>query len=125
MLVLNGWIGLISASNYFLVLFNQELFELKLKQEEESKQKQKDEFGNFHIDYDFSELDQERALAKLRHASTKYDRNLPGCKSLDCFEVHHLGPGKFREALTRTFNLHFTDKEMGMLSLSFPLCVQK
>jgi hypothetical protein len=92
----------------------QELFEKKLEQEEMLKLQQKEERGNFSIDYDFSEFDIARAMAKLTEASTHYDRSLPGCQSLDCFEVHHLGPGAFRDALRRTFMLHFTDKEMGM-----------
>ena len=94
-------------------IYSQELFERKVQLEEEAKLKRKEEKGNFSIDYDFSELDMARAVAKLVEASTKYDRSLPGCKSLDCFEVDHLGPGAFRDALKRTFNLHFTDREMG------------
>lgn len=93
----------------------QEQQEQRERDEEEAKVKQKADYLNFQIDYDFSEVDDARAQEKIKDASTKYDKSLPGSKSLDCFEVDHLSPGLFRDALRRTFDLHFTDKEMGAL----------
>jgi len=67
------------------------------------------------VDYDFSAVDEARANEKVKQASTKYDRNAPGCQSLDGFECESLSAGAFRDLLRRTFNLVLTNKELGYL----------
>ena len=65
------------------------------------------------IDFDFSELDVARAEQKLLESSTKYDRNAPGCASLEGFECESLSVGAFRDLVRRTFDLVLSDKELG------------
>lgn len=65
------------------------------------------------IDYEFTAVDEARANEKLKDASTKYDRNAPGCQGLDGFECESLSPGAFRDLVRRTFGLVLTNKELG------------
>ncbi len=101
--------------DHLVQLKQQSAFEQHLRDEEEEKLKALEDKMNFRIDYDFSDVDAARAHERMKEASTKFDKSLPGSRSLDCFEVEHLSAGMFREALRRTFDLHFTDKEMGAL----------
>lgn len=93
----------------------QRVIEKREKEEEEGRLKQIEYRLNTNIDYDFSELDEARAEAKLKEAAVKYDRNALGAKSLDAFDCEHLSAGAFREMLRRTFDLVFSSREMGYL----------
>jgi len=67
------------------------------------------------VDYNYDEVDEEKAMDKLREASWKYDRNAPGCVALDGFEVEALNPGEFKDLVRRVFNLNFTSTELGFI----------
>lgn len=71
------------------------------------------------IDYDFSELDEARAMEKMREAAFRYDRTHPSAQGLDGFECESLAPGLFRDLLRRTFNLVVADKEIAVLVRKF------
>jgi len=71
------------------------------------------------IDYDFSELDEARAVEKMREAAFRYDRTHPSAQGLDGFECEALAPGLFRDLLRRTFNLALADKEIAVLVRKF------
>lgn len=77
------------------------------------KIKESEEKRSMAIDFDFSELDVARADQKLLDASTKYDRNAPGCASLEGFDCESLSVGAFRDLVRRTFGLILSDKELG------------
>ncbi len=64
------------------------------------------------IDPDFTDQDRRSAIDKLTIASSKYDRNAPGCVSLDAFDAKFLTPLEFKEQLKRTFNVVLTPKEL-------------
>jgi hypothetical protein len=83
----------------------------KMKIEEKKKLKSSEE--DSIIDYSFNELDIARADAKLLEASTKYDKNAPGCQSLIGFECDSLTINQFRDLCKRVFKLVFSDKELG------------
>ena len=83
------------------------------EQEKARKIKESEEKRSMAIDFDISELDVARADQKLLDASTKYDRNAPGCPSLEGFECESLSVGAFRDLVRRTFGLILSDKELG------------
>jgi Ca2+-binding EF-hand superfamily protein len=86
----------------------------KLAAEEKARKiKEAEEKKSMAIDFDFSELDVARADTKLLEASTKYDRNAPGCGSLEGFECESLSVGTFRDLVRRAFGLVLSDKELG------------
>jgi hypothetical protein len=49
------------------------------------------------VDYNYDHHDEASAMDKLKSASCKYDKNAPGCPSLDGFEVETLSPGDFKD----------------------------
>ena len=67
------------------------------------------------VDYNFGLNDEQMALEKVRIASSKYDRNAPGCVSLDGFEVDALSVADFKDLIRRVFNLNLTNKELGFV----------
>ena len=67
------------------------------------------------VDYEFSSSDEASCLEKLKEASTKYDRNAPGCQSLDGFECQSLSAGAFKDLIRRIFNLTLTNRELGYI----------
>lgn len=83
------------------------------EEEKARKIKEGEEKRSMAIDFDFSELDVARADQKLLDCSTKYDRNAPGCASLDGFDCESLSVGAFRDLVRRTFGLVLSDKELG------------
>ena len=64
------------------------------------------------LDPDFTDQDRRSAIDRLTIASSKYDRNAPGCVSLDAFDAKFLTPLEFKEQLKRTFNVVLTPKEL-------------
>lgn len=95
-------------------LLDKKAAEEKVKKAEEANKKLK-----LHVDYNYSERDEEAALEKLRVASTKYDKAAPGCPALDGFECDELSPLDFKELVRRVFNLHLTSTELGFVIQKF------
>jgi len=91
-------------------LLDRQADEERIKKLHESENKM-----SMQVDYDFTAVDEARALEKLKEASTKYDRNAPGCQGLDGFECESLSPGAFRDLIRRTFGLSLTNKELGFV----------
>ena len=71
------------------------------------------------VDYDFGAADATSCLEKLKAASTKYDRNAPGCQGIDGFNCDSLSPGGFKDLIRRIFNLALTSKELGFIINKF------
>ena len=63
--------------------------------------------------------DKRTAMEKLLEASAKYDKNAPGCVSLEAFDAKFLTPLQFREQLKRTFNVRVSDAELAALVKEF------
>jgi Ca2+-binding EF-hand superfamily protein len=67
----------------------------------------------------YSDADREEAMKKLIDASAQYDKNAPGCVSLDAFDAKFLTPGVFREVVKRTFNVLWTSEELAAMVAEF------
>ena len=78
-----------------------------------AKLKNAEEKMTLSVNYDFNEVDIARADQKLLNCSTSYDRNAPGCQSLDGFECESLSAGAFSDLVRRTFGLKLSGKELG------------
>ena len=63
-------------------------------------------------DTEFTEADRKSAIEKLTKISALYDKNAPGCVSLDAFNTSYLTANVFREVIKKTFNLILTNKEL-------------
>ena len=85
------------------------------REEAERKLTEAENKMSMAVDYEFTAADEARALERLKEASTKYDRNAPGCQSLDGFDCESLSPGAFRDLVRRTFNMVLTNKELGFV----------
>ena len=59
-----------------------------------------------------TEADYVNAMKKIISASALYDKNAPGCSSLDAFDAAYLTPASFREVVKKAFNLVFTQEEL-------------
>lgn len=92
---------------------------VEAEQEKIQKMKELEEKSEMKLDYDFSEADEARMHVKLKNAAKKYDKNHPASVSLEGFDAKFLKPGVFREMVRRTFNLHFTGKELGAAVKTF------
>jgi hypothetical protein len=71
------------------------------------------------VDDNFTEADKRKAYEKLKQASAKYDKNAPGCVSLEAFEAKSLDAAMFREVLKRTFNVILTPSELAAVMKDF------
>ena len=71
------------------------------------------------VSYDFTEDEKVEAFKKLAAAAKKFDRNGPGCMSLDGFEQKTLSAGVFREMIKRTFGLIPNTGELGAIMCYF------
>jgi hypothetical protein len=87
--------------------------------QEKSRRKELANKMSIELDFNFSEVNEAKAIEKLLIGSTKYDKNSPGCKSLDGFECESLGTGEFKDLLRRTFNIYLNGKELGFLTKKF------
>ncbi len=67
------------------------------------------------IDWNFSQLDKESALAKFTTAAKEYDPYHPAAMSLKAFEGEKMIPSVFREMIKVILNLKVNDKEFGAL----------
>jgi Ca2+-binding EF-hand superfamily protein len=92
---------------------------IEMEQRQANKLKELEDKVELLVDYDFSEADEARMLAKLKEAAKKYDRYHPAAMSLEGFDVQVMKPGVFREMLKRTFNLILTSKELGAVVKTF------
>ena len=81
----------------------------------EKKKKLSESKTTLHVDRDFFATDKASAYRKLTIGATLYDRNSPGCASLDAFNAKYLTPGEFREQLKRTFNIALLPKELAAI----------
>jgi Ca2+-binding EF-hand superfamily protein len=90
-----------------------------LEREEAEKQRKKKLLDQRQLlafdDTGFTESDRNSAMQKLREISAKYDKNAPGCPSLEAFEAQYLIPSAFRDVLRRSFGVHFTPKELSAI----------
>lgn len=82
------------------------------KQEEEIKLHKLETRNVVQIETEYSYEDKESAMKKLTNASALYDRNSPGCVSLDAFSAQYLTPGMFREIAKKTFNILLAPQEL-------------
>jgi Ca2+-binding EF-hand superfamily protein len=73
------------------------------------------------IDYDYSEIDSARAMEKLINAAAMYDKSSSTAVSLEGFGCASLSAGAFREILRRTFDLNFSNKEIGSLVRAYDI----
>ena len=92
--------------------------ELNNKARELAEKKQLDllnKGSGIQLDFNYSELDQARAEEKLVIASTKYDKNAPGCPALDGFMCEYVTAGMFKELMKNVFNAKFNNKELAYL----------
>ena len=71
------------------------------------------------IDWNYGEVDKTNVYKRCTEAAAKYDKNSPGCVSLDAFECKFLTPLEFREAMKRTFNIPLAPKELAVLVSDF------
>lgn len=67
------------------------------------------------IDFNFNEMDEARAMEKLKICSTNYDAKASGAVSLDGFDCDHLSAGAFKDLVRRVFNLHLSGRELGFI----------
>lgn len=103
---------------------NRKRNEKLIKKAAEEEKKREDEKANkltTSVDFDFSEVDEARAMHKLTVASTKYDKNAPGSQSLDGFECKDLSAVEFKDLVRRVFNLQLSSKELGFLTRKFSI----
>lgn len=63
----------------------------------------------------FSSDDFNKAMDKIQHLASNYDRSHPSAPSLAGFVGTAMKPKEFKFMLLRTFNLTVTDKELGAL----------
>jgi Ca2+-binding EF-hand superfamily protein len=93
-----------------------------LKKEEEAKlKKQLESLDSYQPDYNYTALDTQEMLRKIKEAAKKYDKNHPSAVSLDGFNSKYLTPGAFRITLYRTLHVELTDKELGSLAHMFDM----
>jgi len=103
---------------------NRKRNEKLIKKAAEEEKKREDEKANkltTSVSFDFSEVDEARAMHKLTVASTKYDKNAPGSQSLDGFECKDLSAVEFKDLVRRVFNLQLNSKELGFLVRKFSI----
>lgn len=93
----------------------QQVLDKMAREEAERKLSESENKMSLAVDYEFTAVDEARAQEKLKDASTRYDKNAPGCQSLDGFECESLSPGAFRDLVRRTFGLVLTNKELGFV----------
>lgn len=97
------------------VMEKQRLAELDLAQEKARKQRIAEQKMVTDIDNDYGEVDRTSCYKKMTASSAKYDKNAPGCASLDAFDAAYLTPMVFREIMKRTFNIALAPKELAVL----------
>ncbi|KAG5187695.1 hypothetical protein JKP88DRAFT_253942 [Tribonema minus] len=97
----------------------QRVREAQALEEEEKAQEEARARAELQVDYDFTEQDSESAMAKLRRAAERYDRNHPSSMSLAAFEGAKMAPHVFKEQLKRVFNIVLTRPELGALMRHF------
>eukprot|EP01039_Chlorochromonas_danica_P011214 gene11214-12506_t len=101
------------------VLAEQRQTTAQMKVEQEKKLLQASQKTEIELVEHFSEQDRENAMKKLINASALYDKNAPGCVSLDSFHAKYLTPGVFREVVKRTFNVLWNAEELAAMVEEF------
>lgn len=102
-----------------LQLEEQRRSEAEAAQEQYRKQRILNQKTAVDVDPNFESSDRSNAITKLTMASAKYDRNAPGCVSLDMFVAAFLTPMQFREAVKNTFNVTLTPRELSAMIKEF------
>jgi hypothetical protein len=86
------------------------------KEKEDLKKKRLAAQGSaFSFDYSYGNVDHASAHKKITEASAKYDKNAPGCASLEAFDSKFISPTEFREVLKNVLNIVLTPKELTSL----------
>lgn len=101
-----------------LALEQQRKAEVEAAQERARKQRILTQKTVVDVDDSFTAVDRTNAIAKLTAASAKYDKNAPGCVSLDLFVGSYLTPMQFREAIKNTFSVVLYPKELSAFAFS-------
>eukprot|EP01038_Epipyxis_sp_PR26KG_P006779 gene6779-9286_t len=102
-----------------LVIEKQKKNELFIKQEQERKKRYLESRNDIKIDENFNTLDHQEAIQKFINTSVLYDKNSPGCVSLDAFNTKYLTPSVFREVCKKTFNIQLTNQELTSIIYDF------
>lgn len=74
---------------------------------------------NVSIDFDFNELDTEKAINKLSQVAINYDKTQPSAVSLQYFDIKYMSISQFMDACKRTFGILFKPKELGAIITKF------
>lgn len=97
-------------------MLSQKLKEDKRIREEEKKSAELREAqlerSDFKLVTDYTDADLKSGFAKIRDASVKYDKMMPGAVQTDAFEVECMYPHEFKEQAKRVFNMRFTPREL-------------
>lgn len=102
-----------------LALQEQKRIQAEERQEAERKKRLATQKMVVDIDEDFGAVDRASAIEKFTAASAKYDKNAPGCVSLDVFMVSKMTPAEFREAVKNTFRIVLLPKELSAMVKEF------
>ena len=100
-------------------LIEQRKFQMDQIQEQERKLRMALRKVELEIDGDYTDTDRQNALNKIIQAASLYDKNAPGCVSLDSFNSKYFTPGVFRETIKRTFNILLTPNELAAMIAEF------
>lgn len=92
---------------------NQRSANLERKTHHERLMKEMERKHAVSISYDYTAQDSHDAFESLAQCAKKYDKNAPGCMSLESFEQKVLSTVQFKEALQRTFGLTLPPAQLG------------
>lgn len=101
------------------LLEKQRANEFLREQESIRKKRLAEQKMELEIDETFGEVDRSNAYDKMKVASARYDRNSPGCVSLEAFDAKVMNAAMFREGMKRTFNVVFTPRELAAVMQDF------
>jgi Ca2+-binding EF-hand superfamily protein len=100
-------------------LIEQRKFQKEQIQEQERKLRMALRRVELEVDGEYNDIDRQNALNKIIEAAALYDKNAPGCVSLDSFNLKFFTPGVFRETIKRTFNIILTPNELAAMIAEF------
>lgn len=107
------------AKTKAMLLEAQRKAEAEALQEQYRKQRLLTQKHVTDVDGDFGSEDRSNAIIKLTRASAKYDKNAPGCVSLDLFVSQYMTPVQFNSSVKSTFNITLTPKELSSMIKEF------
>ena len=75
--------------------------------------------ANSAVNFEFTDADYGTAMEKIDNIAKHHDVNDPRSPSLKPFQGSKMTPSEFRQMIGVTFNIAFTDKELGALVATF------